>query len=161
MSKRLQSALHLFACIMLCETVGICSALLSMPDDGSWFASLNKPSWNPPSSIFAPVWTILYASMGISLWLVLTAVEYYNDYHRKAVALFGTQLVLNFCWSIIFFRIRSINGALVNIILLDIAVIATMVVFFKINKAATWVLVPYLLWICFASFLNYTILMLN
>ncbi|MBL0049150.1 MAG: tryptophan-rich sensory protein [Bacteroidetes bacterium] len=146
--------------ILLCESVGILSALLSNAGNNAWFDALNKPSWNPPPYLFAPVWTILYLMMGISLWLIWkNKVAEVNK--RKQYFIFGIQLFLNFSWSIIFFRMHNPLLALMDIILMLALIIATTVSFARYSKPAAWLLVPYLAWVSFATFLNYSIWILN
>ncbi len=160
MGAKAKSIISFIACILLCQVVGISSAALSNVSDRSWFNELNKPTWNPPGYLFAPVWTVLYLLMGISLWLILRSTAEQKQ-KVNALILFSVQLFLNFLWSIIFFRFQHIVVAFADIILLDILVIATMLTFYNIKKLAAWLLLPYLLWIVFASYLNYTIWVLN
>ncbi len=146
--------------IIICELVGIVSALFSKVVGNVWFASIVKPSWNPPGYLFGPVWTTLYLLMGISIWIIWISNN--NQLQKqKAFSIFIVQLLFNFCWSIIFFRYHQIDVALFDIVILLISIIITMVSFYKINKLAAWLLLPYLLWVSFASFLNYTIWSLN
>lgn len=160
MGAKAKSIILLVCCILLCQIVGISSAALSNVSDRSWFYELNKPTWNPPGYLFAPVWTVLYLLMGISLWLILRATAVQKQ-KINALILFSVQLFLNFLWSILFFRFQLIVVAFADIILLDFLVIATMLSFYNIKKLAAWLLLPYLLWIVFASNLNYTIWVLN
>lgn len=146
--------------ILLCEGTGALSALLSGSGRTPWFDSLEKPEWNPPSYLFGPVWTCLYLLMGISLWLVRksnAAVPLKN----KAYNAFGMQLLLNFCWSIIFFRFHLISVAFAEILILWILINITIFRFAAISKTAAWLLVPYVSWVSFASLLNFAIWMMN
>jgi len=120
-----------------------------------WYATLQKPSFSPPNFLFAPVWTTLYILMGISLALIL------NKKNKTAIIFFVVQLVLNSLWSILFFGLKSPKLAFVEIIFLWLAILITILKFFKISKLAGWLFVPYLLWVSFASFLNLTIVKLN
>jgi tryptophan-rich sensory protein len=136
-----------------------------------WYNTLQKPSWNPPSWIFGPVWTTLYALMGIAAFLIWSASvrgidgRVKSGWRRKdvraALTVFGVQLMLNAIWSVIFFGLHSPMWAFVEIVFLWISIVATMVVFAKISKLAVWLLVPYILWVSFAGFLNYTLWQLN
>lgn len=146
--------------VLICEAVGLTSGLLSMDGMESWFHSLTKPSWNPPSYLFGPVWGILYLMMGISLFLVWNS-KAYMSHRRDAILVFGIQLFLNFWWSIFFFRLQSPGWAFVNIILLVLAILATIYKFSTISTKAAWQLLPYLAWVCFASILNYALWVLN
>ena len=146
--------------ILLCESIGIISGLLASANDNVWFDNLNKPTWNPPAYLFAPVWTTLYLLMGISLALIWInkASELKK---RNAYLLFATQLFLNFWWSIFFFQFHSPALALVDIVLMVITIILTIFSFSSFSKPASWLLVPYITWVSFATFLNYSIWILN
>jgi translocator protein len=119
----------------------------------TWYAALNKPFFSPPNWIFGPVWTLLYIMMGYSLYLVWV--------RRKVPTIFWIQLFLNFIWSIIFFGMKNPTLALVNIIVLWIAIVLTIKAFSKIDKLASRLLWPYLAWVSFATFLNLAIVLLN
>ncbi len=126
----------------------------------NWYPLLTKPSLNPPAWIFGPVWTTLYLLMGIAAFLIWKKGWGRKDI-RKALVVFGLQLVLNATWSIVFFGLQSPALALVNIIMLWLAIVWTMILFYKISKPAMWLLMPYILWVTFASYLNYSIWILN
>jgi tryptophan-rich sensory protein len=162
--------------IVICEYAGIIGLGFTMPSIPTWYAGLVKPALNPPAWVFGPVWTILFALMGISLFLVwpsrnypsLKAIDEQDDAKgqekRKmkiALIIFGFQLVLNTLWSIIFFGLHNPAGAFVDIIFLWLAILATIVAFSKISKTAAWLLVPYILWVSFAAYLNWAIWILN
>lgn len=125
-----------------------------------WFAHLNKPSWNPPSWLFAPVWTTLYIMMGIALYLVWKS-DAAKSIKKSAIIFFEIQLILNFCWSFIFFNQHQIGWAMIDISFLWLFIVATIFSFRKISLTAAWLMVPYILWVSFASFLNYSIWQLN
>lgn len=158
--KRISVFVKFILAILICESVGILSALLSNTSKNAWFDALNKPSWNPPSYLFGPVWTILYLMMGISLGLIWKnkAAEINK---RNQYIIFGGQLFLNFCWSIIFFRLHNPLLALMDIVLMLVLIILTIMSFARYSKPAAWLLVPYLAWVSFATFLNYSIWILN
>ncbi len=125
-----------------------------------WYAVANKPSFNPPNWIFAPVWTALYILMGIALFLIWrSAAE--KSIKQTALLLFAIQLLLNFFWSLIFFSLRQTGWAFLEIIAMWIAILLTMIWFNKISATATWLMVPYILWVSFAAVLNYSIWKLN
>lgn len=124
-----------------------------------WYPVLEKPSLNPPSWVFGPVWTALFLLMGYALYLVWTSESGKNK--RLAFWAFGIQMVLNALWSIIFFGLNSPGGALIEIVFLWLAIFATIIAFAKISKPAAWLLLPYILWVSFASYLNYAIWALN
>ena len=146
--------------IALCELTGIVSSILSGVAINPWFDSIMKPSWNPPSYVFGPVWSVLYLLMGISLWLVWKSN---NSIGKKVVAVtfFFMQLLLNFCWSVLFFKFHSPLLALLDIGLLLILIVITMIHFYKISKTATYLLIPYVIWVAFATALNCSIWILN
>ncbi len=159
-SNKLSATWKFTFAIILCESVGIFSGLLASASNNVWFYNLNKPTWNPPAFLFAPVWTTLYLLMGISLWLIWKnkAAEINK---RNQYLLFALQLFLNFWWSIIFFKFHSPAFALLDIILMDVIIISTIVSFSKFSKPAAWLLVPYIAWVSFATILNFTIWNLN
>ncbi len=146
--------------VLLCEATGITSGLLSQSEINTWFATLNKPSWNPPDYLFGPVWTILYFLMGIALWLIWKSAAPQPE-KRNAIILFSVQLFLNFWWSILFFRFHSPAFAFADILLLLIAIVFTIFLFAPISRLAAWLLVPYFLWVSFAAVLNFTIWRMN
>jgi benzodiazapine receptor len=146
-------------CLIIClATAGLGAALTSL-SVGDWYAGLNKPSWNPPNWIFAPVWTTLYIGMAIAAWLV---------WRRKGMVgawlpllLFGLQLFFNAAWSALFFGMRNPGIALINIVLLWFAILATIISFRRISNVAAALLVPYFAWVSFATALNWSIWRLN
>jgi tryptophan-rich sensory protein len=144
--------------IGLCEGIGMAGGFFSAQSVPSWYNTLCKPSFTPPSSIFAPVWTLLYALMGIAAALI-----YERKVQGRGVALFvfGIQLVLNFLWSVLFFSMRSPFSALVEIVILWFTIVVTAFLFWRISKKAALLLIPYLLWVSFASVLNLEIWRLN
>ncbi|MFC1768622.1 TspO/MBR family protein [Nanoarchaeota archaeon] len=122
----------------------------------TWYVDLVKPSFNPPSWLFGPVWTILYMLMGISLYLV-----WIKKVHVKAFVAFGVQMVLNALWSVLFFGLQNTFFAFIEIIFLWMAILVTIYFFYKINKISAYLLIPYILWVSFASVLNLSIYLLN
>jgi translocator protein len=152
--------MKLIVSILLPLLVGGLSGYFTSPDIQGWYATVNKPSFNPPNWIFAPVWTTLYILMGISLFLVWKS-ESDKAVKQTAFILFIVQLTLNFFWSIIFFRLQQPGWAFVEIIAMWLAILFTILWFGKISSLAAWLLVPYICWISFASVLNYAIYKLN
>jgi tryptophan-rich sensory protein len=122
---------------------------------GQWYAGLRKPSWTPPEQVFGPVWTALYAAMAIAAWLAWRQAD--RPRARLPLFLFGLQLSLNACWPGLFFALRDPGGALAEIVLLWAAILATMVAFARLSRAAVAFMVPYLLWVTFAAALNFAI----
>ncbi len=158
--KKISSTLKLIISISICETVGILSALLSINSHNTWFNKLAKPSWNPPAYLFGPVWALLYLFMGIALWLIWKSDAPYLK-KTNAICVFFFQLFFNFCWSILFFRFHSPLLALINILIMIVTIVATIFSFAAINKKASWLLLPYIMWVGFATFLNFTIWVMN
>lgn len=130
---------------------------LFMP--GDWYAALNKPSWNPPSWVFGPVWTSLYAMMAVAAWLVWRRGGFLM--RRWALVLFLIQLALNAAWTPLFFGLHLPAVAFFEILLLWVAIAATLIAFFRSNRLAGWLLVPYLAWVSFAAMLNFALWRLN
>jgi len=180
---KISNFFKLIIAIAVSESAGVVGSLVTIPSVAnpstasglSWYAELVKPTFNPPAWVFGPVWTTLFALMGISLFLIwkqhsniLEDVRMLRTWKIGIVAFF-VQLALNTLWSIIFFGSTSltINGlnnigiAFVEIIFLWLAILLTIIMFNKISKTAAWLLVPYILWVSFAAYLNYSIWMLN
>ena len=130
---------------------------LFMP--GEWYASLQKPSWNPPGWIFGPVWTALYTMMAVAAWVVWRQGGW--DKQRKPLLIFLVQLALNAFWTPLFFGLHWPGVAFAEIILLWLAIAATIVVFRPVSRTALMLLVPYLAWVSFAAVLNFTLWRLN
>lgn len=140
--------------------IGFTASLFTRPEIAGWYAGLQKPWFNPPSWLFAPVWTSLYILIGIAAWLVWRHREKSTKYYATG-SIYILQLLFNFSWSIVFFGMHQIFGALIVIILLWISILANIILFDKYSKTAAWLLVPYLLWVTFAGFLNLFIYLLN
>jgi translocator protein len=143
-----------------CEAVGIISIPITSAAIPTWYANLEKPFFSPPNWIFGPVWTVLYFLMGVSLFLIWKA-KGKKQLKFTALTYFSIQLLLNLIWTPIFFGIQSPIVALVVIMLLLFFVFRTMQTFAKISQTAAWILLPYLLWISFATVLNASIVFLN
>ncbi len=146
-------------CIAICFFAAGIGSLFTTQSISNWYAYLNKPFFNPPNWLFGPVWTVLYALMGYSLYLVLGSKV--QKHTRQAVILFALQLILNMLWSIVFFGLHFPGMALLVIVCLWIAILHTMRSFVCISKAASYLLLPYLLWVSFATILNGAIVLLN
>lgn len=143
-----------------CELVGLLGTLFTISSILTWYASLNKPSFSPPNWIFGPVWTLLYFLMGVSFYLI-----WKKDFKKKKVKIasmfFASQLALNFLWSPVFFGLRAPLLALIIIIILWVLIFLTIKKFYFLSKWAAYLLVPYLLWVTFATILNASIVVLN
>lgn len=121
------------------------------------FQSLNKPSLSPPGRLFPVAWTILYILMGFASYLVLTS----DKPNRSALAAYGIQLAFNFVWPIIFFNLEAYLFSFIWLVVLWILILITMILFFRISESAGYILLPYLLWVTFAGYLNLSIYLLN
>jgi tryptophan-rich sensory protein len=152
--------LRLILSILICESAGLLGSIFTVSAIPTWYATLNKPPFNPPNWLFGPVWTLLYLLMGIALYLV-----WKKGWKRKdvkiALGVFFIQLLLNASWSIVFFGAQQILAAFIVIILMWIAILASIFLFYRISKAAAYLLIPYILWVSFAGVLNYSLLILN
>ena len=157
MNKR--QAMILVASLLIPLAVGSLAGIATASSVTTWYATLAKPSFNPPSWVFGPVWTTLYLMMGVALFLIWRQDP--TPVRNRALALFGLQLTLNFAWSFLFFAAERPDLALVNIVLLDVAIFATIHVFRPLSRPAAALLVPYLLWCLFATVLNGAIWNLN
>ncbi|MEP6713796.1 MAG: TspO/MBR family protein [Ferruginibacter sp.] len=140
--------------------VGAVAAFFTTSSVNGWFTTLNKPSFNPPNWLFAPVWTALYIMMGIAFFIAWKS-NAVCEVKRRAIIFFFVQLTLNFLWSFIFFYAKQPGWALIDIILLWLSILITIIFFGKISAAASWLLVPYICWVSFATLLNFSIWKLN
>lgn len=157
---KMSDTFKLIVAIGVCELAGIIGSVFTTPSIAGWYAELAKPELAPPNWVFAPVWTTLFALMGIAAFLVWKKGLERRDV-KIALGIFAGQLVLNTFWSIIFFGLHSPGGALFEMIFLWLAILATIIAFAKISRPAAWLLVPYILWVSFAMYLNYSIWILN
>ncbi len=155
-----RSLIRLLLCLALCLGVGFTAGIMTAPEIPTWYASLVKPSWTPPNWAFPVVWNILYALMGVSLWLLWDR-PHDPSAARKAIALFVLQLALNAAWSPVFFMLHRTAEALVIIGLLVITIASTIVFALKAQRTAGWLLVPYIAWVTYATTLNAGIVVLN
>ncbi len=153
-----REALKILVFIILCELIGAIGTIATSPNIPTWYASLSKPAFNPPNWVFGPVWTILYALMGISAYLIYKSR---NKGKNAALIVFAAQLFLNVLWSFAFFGAKSPLYGLVVIVLLWAAIVFTILKFRAISKTAAYLLIPYLLWASFAAVLNYSVWTLN
>ena len=180
MSKKI---IRFVVSVLLCEAAGGIGALFTTSQIPTWYAGLIKPSFNPPSAVFGPVWTGLFALMGIALFLVWQkdwqvvnpmlakgrkawnswSERFWTGDLQKAniLAVFGVQLGLNVLWSVIFFGLHQPGWAFFELVALWCSIVYVMVNFYRVSKPAMWLLLPYLIWVSFAGVLNYFIWVLN
>ena len=149
----------LVASFVVCIGGGAASGLATPP--GDWYASLAKPAWTPPPWVFGPAWTLLYAMMAVAAWRLWRRRHARPRDSRRALAFFAVQLALNFAWTPVFFGMQRPDLALVVIVLLWVAIAATIVLAWKACRTAAALLVPYLAWVTFATALNTAIWRLN
>lgn len=156
----MSNTVKLIISIVTCLAAGFIGSYFTADAIPTWYAELRKPSLNPPNWVFGPVWTALYILMGLSLFMVWKEGTG-NSLVRPALAIFSVQLLLNLLWSMVFFGMRSISGGLVIIVLLWIAILLTIWKFTGVSRTAAYLLIPYLLWVTFASYLNFSFYQLN
>lgn len=144
--------------ITACIAVGVVGSVFTTPAITSWYLTLNKPFFSPPNWIFAPVWTLLYILMGVSLYFLFSSRKKGKD---KAIKLFLIQLALNFFWSMIFFGLHNPLAAFAEIISLWIFILLTIKQSYAVSKTAANLMLPYIAWVSFATILNLYIAILN
>jgi translocator protein len=154
--SKLRNGLALLGWVALTFCAAATGAFVSV---GGWYADLHKPAWNPPGWIFGPVWTVLYAMMAVAAWLVWQRGGWKAQ--RTALGLYLVQWVLNALWTPLFFGLHRPGLAFAEIVLLVVAVLATLVLFWRVRRAAGLLFVPYALWVSFAAVLNFAIWRMN
>lgn len=154
-----RSLIGLSVALLICLGAGGLGGLFTSQSVRAWYPLIQKPSWTPPSWLFGPVWTTLYVLMGVAAWLVWRRDP--ERPARGALLLFLGQLVLNVLWSALFFGLRAPGLAFAEIVVLELAVLGTLVAFWRHSRVAGMLLIPYLLWVGFASALNLAIWRLN
>ena len=150
----------LISSVSICLLTGFIGSFSTMDSVSTWYADLSKPSFNPPDWAFGVVWPILYVMMGVSAFLIWNKGINLKQV-KIALGLFVFQLVLNGLWTPIFFGLHMMGLALAEIVLLWLAIFATMITFWRISKPAVYLLIPYILWVSFAIALNATLWQLN
>lgn len=146
--------------VAVCLLVGALSGFATQTSVDTWYAGLNKPSFNPPNWVFAPVWTVLYIMMGIAAGLVW-ARGFHHKWVKTALYHFGFQLLYNASWSLVFFGLQRPLAALIILLVLLVLILLTIRWFRIVNPTAAWLMVPYLAWVVFAGVLNFKIVQLN
>ena len=157
--KTVESILGLAVALTLTLGIGLAGGLATASSVGTWYVTLEKPSWTPPDGLFGPVWTALYIMMGIAAWLVWRRAD--EGRASLPLLLFALQLLLNAGWSLLFFGFRSPGLALADIALLWLAIAATLWAFARVRGWAALLLAPYLAWVSFAAALNLAIWRMN
>lgn len=145
--------------IFLCVGGGAAVGIFTAGGVSDWYQTLNKPAWTPPDWVFAPVWTVLYIMMGVAACLIWRNGGWRKQ--SKALGLFIIQLLLNYIWSFIFFTAQRLDWALAEIIILLVSIVITIWQFAKIDRRASLLLIPYCLWVMFATALTAAILFIQ
>ncbi|MFA6087867.1 TspO/MBR family protein [Mucilaginibacter sp.] len=153
-------SIPLIISILITLSIAYTASIFTRPQIQGWYTTLHKPSFNPPNWLFAPVWIVIYVLIAIAAYLVWKLRDG-SAMYKTAVIIYIVQLLLNFSWSIVFFGMHEIFDGLVIIISLLVAIILNINWFGLFSKAAAWLLVPYLLWVSFATLLNLSIYILN
>ena len=153
------NAIKLFFSLLLPQIAGGLGAFFTLSSVQTWYLTLNKPSWNPPSWLFGPVWTALYIMMGVAFYLVWRTPP--SAARKKALRAFLVQFALNCAWTPIFFEFNQLGGEMVVIVLMWTEILRTIFLFAPFSKTASWLLVPYISWVSFATLLNAAIWWLN
>jgi len=154
------NALPLLICLAIPLSIGLLGSMFTMESVKTWYTTINKPSFNPPSWVFAPVWTTLYILMGIAsfrVWKKRKTMEWFH----WAVMIYIVQLVFNLMWSYIFFGLHQIGFALIEIVILLLLILMNAFIFYRFDQLAGWLFLPYLMWVSFATYLTYSIFILN
>ncbi|MEP0133739.1 MAG: TspO/MBR family protein [Eudoraea sp.] len=146
--------------VTICLVIGFLSGFATQSSVNDWYLSLNKPSFNPPNWIFGPVWVLLYILMGIAAGIVW-AKGFYHIWVKTALYNFGFQLLFNALWSVVFFGFKNPFWALLVILVLLALILQTIKWFNVVSRTAAYLLIPYFLWVCFATILNYKIWEMN
>jgi len=145
--------------MVICELAGVAGSFFTFPSIKGWYANLAKPPLTPPNWVFGPAWTALYALMGAAAYFVYRDGK--GEDRKKALTLFAAQLILNSIWSVLFFGLKSPEYGFACIVFLWLLIAATASRFYRISKSAGLLMLPYLAWVTFASYLNYGVLLLN
>lgn len=151
--------LKLIISIIVCQLAGFIGSFFTRDSIG-WYYTLTKPSFRPPNWLFGPVWILLYLLMAIALYLIWKS-GFKSSEAKYPVIIFSTQLIFNALWPLVFFGARSIGGGLIVISALWALIFLTILSFQKVNKTASYLLIPYIIWVSYASILNFSIWRLN
>lgn len=149
---------YLILNISICLLAGVLGSIFTTPNIASWYQTINKPSWNPPNSWFGPVWTLLFILMGVAAYYIKISK---SKLKKSSLRFFYIHLFFNILWSILFFGFKNPGLGLAGIIWLWFLILIIILKFWPINKLAACLLMPYLLWVSFAMYLNFTIWQLN
>lgn len=157
----MKTYIRIILCVIICLAVGYLSSIVTQSSIKTWYPTIAKPSFNPPNWVFAPVWTLLYIMMGIAAGMVWNKLETKKELVKKALSFFIIQLLLNALWSYLFFGLKNILLASIEIVLLWLIIYETYYIFKQLDKKASYLLIPYLAWVSFATILTGSIFWLN
>ena len=157
--KRSFDLLGLIVFIIMCLAVSSVGGAITATSVDTWYQALEKPPFNPPDWVFAPVWSALYILMGVAAWRIWRLRS--SKAHHNALSVFGLQLCLNLAWSFLFFGLQHIKLALVEIVILLIVIIINMIMFWRLERLAGLLFVPYVAWVSYATILNASLSLLN
>jgi len=155
----MKTPLKLLISILIPLFIGFSGSFFTVTSIDSWYSTINKPFFNPPNWIFSPVWTTLFILIGISFYLVWQ--KDFGKNKKEALNIYFSQLFLNFLWSILFFTFQNPLLAFIEILILWLVIFLNIKIFYKIDKKAGYLLIPYILWVSFAALLNFSIFLLN
>lgn len=147
-----RSAGIFIGCLILCQGAGALGTIATIPNIPTWYATLSKPSFQPPNWLFGPVWTLLYTLMAVSLFILIRAVP--SQQRTLAIAIFAVQLLLNTIWSFLFFQYHMLGVSLAEILILLLSLIVFCVAAWPVSRVAAYCFLPYIAWVSFASVLN-------
>jgi tryptophan-rich sensory protein len=157
---KLRDIARLMLCIAICQMAGVIGSVFTASSVTTWYTTLNKPWFSPPGFVISAVWIMLFSIMGLSLFLIWWQGISGPD-SRIALVVFAAQLLVNMLWSYAFFGLQSPLAGVVVIVVLWLLILQTIILFWPIRKDAALLLVPYIIWVSFAGFLNYSIWRLN
>ncbi len=157
----MRAAIQIIVSILIAQAAGAIGAVATQSSVATWYKTLEKPAFTPPNWLFGPAWITLYTLMGIAAWLVWRKGGFSDPAVRVALIAYGVQLLINTAWSPVFFGARMPGAGLVVIVALLVAIVVTIYFFAQHSPAAAWLMVPYLLWVCYATALNFEIWRLN
>jgi len=157
--KDMKKIFKLLISVVIPLIIGFLGSIFTSSSVTSWYTTINKPFFNPPSWLFGPVWTLIFILIGISFYLVW--IKNFGKDKKLVIKVYYYQLFLNFLWSVLFFGLKSPLLALIEIVILWFFILNNMNIFYKISKTAGYLFIPYLLWVSFATILNFTIVLIN
>jgi tryptophan-rich sensory protein len=157
----MRAAIQIIISVLIAQAAGAIGAVATQSSVSTWYTTLDKPWFTPPNWLFGPAWITLYTLMGIAAWLVWKKGGFSDQAVRAALIAYGVQLLINTTWSPVFFGARAPGAGLIVIVVMLVAIVVTIYLFARHSKAAAWLMVPYVLWVSYATALNFEIWRLN